>query len=65
MTLRQAHGISPAMLIYKIFRTDERDHLLSTGVTSGAPIDVEDGFVHFSTAAQVAETASKHFSGEE
>ena len=53
------------MLIYKIFRTDERDHLLSTGVTSGAPIDVEDGFVHFSTAAQVAETASKHFSGEE
>ncbi len=29
----------------------------------GAPIDVRDGFIHFSTAAQVAETAAKHFAG--
>ena len=53
------------MLIYKIFRSEERDHLLSEGATSGAPLDVTDGFIHFSTAAQAAETASKHFSGEE
>jgi uncharacterized protein (DUF952 family) len=29
----------------------------------GAPIDLADGFIHFSTAAQVVETAAKHFSG--
>ena len=31
----------------------------------GAPIDVADGYVHFSTAAQAAETAAKHFAGED
>ena len=29
----------------------------------GAPVDLKDGFIHFSTAAQVAETAAKHFAG--
>ena len=29
----------------------------------GAPVDVRDGFIHFSTAAQLAETAAKHFAG--
>ena len=29
----------------------------------GAAIDARDGFIHFSTAAQVAETAAKHFAG--
>lgn len=49
------------MLIYKIFRRPEWDHLARTGETTGAPIDVADGFVHFSTAAQVAETAARYF----
>jgi uncharacterized protein (DUF952 family) len=34
-------------------------------VTKGAPIDLADGFVHFSTAAQAAETAAKHFAQED
>ncbi len=29
----------------------------------GAPVDLADGFIHFSTAAQVAETAARHFAG--
>jgi len=29
----------------------------------GARVDLRDGFIHFSTAAQVAETAAKHFAG--
>jgi uncharacterized protein (DUF952 family) len=29
----------------------------------GAPVDARDGFIHFSTAAQLAETAAKHFAG--
>ena len=30
----------------------------------GSEIDRRDGFIHFSTAAQVAETAAKHFAGQ-
>lgn len=52
------------MLIYKIFRAPEWAQLDSTGETDGAPIDVADGFIHFSTAEQARETAAKHFAGE-
>ncbi len=30
---------------------------------SGSPADLRDGFIHFSTAGQLAETAAKHFAG--
>ncbi|MCA0872441.1 DUF952 domain-containing protein [Seohaeicola saemankumensis] len=53
------------MLIYKIFRANEWAALQAQGTTPGAPIDVADGFVHFSTATQAAETAAKHFAGED
>lgn len=53
------------MLIYKILRADEWAALQAQGETAGAPIDVADGYVHFSTAAQAAETAAKHFAGAE
>lgn len=51
------------MLIYKIcpqslWREAERQ-----GVFAGAPVDLADGYIHFSTADQVAETAAKHFAG--
>jgi uncharacterized protein (DUF952 family) len=36
----------------------------STGQFSGSPADVADGFIHFSTAAQVRETAARHFAGQ-
>ena len=38
------------MLIYKIFRADEWATLQIDGETVGAPIDVADGYIHFSTA---------------
>ncbi|WP_264210069.1 DUF952 domain-containing protein [Leisingera thetidis] len=53
------------MLIYKIFRADEWAALQAAGETRGAPIDVADGYVHFSTATQAAETAARHFAGAE
>ncbi len=53
------------MLIYKIFRNDEWAALRESGETAGAPIDVADGYVHFSTADQAEETASRHFAGED
>lgn len=52
------------MLIYKIFRAPEWQVLVDQGETTGAPIDVADGYVHFSTASQAAETAAKHFADE-
>ena len=51
------------MLIFKIFRADEWAALRKDGATDGAPIDVTDGYVHFSTAEQAEETAAKHFAG--
>jgi uncharacterized protein (DUF952 family) len=50
-------------LIYKIcpcalWNQAERD-----GVFRGAPVDHADGFIHFSTAEQVRETAARHFAG--
>ena len=53
------------MLIYKIFTEEEFAALARDGVTEGAPVDLADGFIHFSTAAQVRETAAKHFAGAE
>ncbi len=49
------------MLIYKILTTDQWADLMTQGETAGAPVDVSDGFVHFSTASQAPETAEKHF----
>jgi uncharacterized protein (DUF952 family) len=34
---------------------------VSAGVYKGAPVDLSDGFIHFSTREQVEETARKHF----
>lgn len=51
------------MLIYKIFRADEWAALERDGETGGAPVDIADGYVHFSTAAQARETAAKWFAG--
>ena len=53
------------MLIFKIFRAPEWAELRAAGETAGAPVDVADGYVHFSTATQAAETAAKHFAGED
>jgi len=49
------------MLIFKIFRPSEWQSLHVQGDTDGAPIDIADGYIHFSTAFQVVETAEKHF----
>lgn len=53
------------MRIYKILRPGEWAELQARGATRGAPVDLADGFIHFSTAAQLAQTAAKHFAGED
>ena len=52
------------MLIYKIFRRPEWDQFRAAGETQGAPVDLADGFIHFSAAPQLAETAARHFAAE-
>ena len=52
------------MLILKIFRRPEWDAFRAAGETADAPIDLADGYIHFSTPAQAAETAAKHFAQE-
>ncbi len=50
-------------MIYKIFRQTEWDAFRAAGQTRGAPIDIADGFIHFSTATQLRGTLDKHFAG--
>ena len=51
------------MTIYKILSTQQWSEAAETGSFLGSPLDIADGFIHFSTAAQVPETARKHFAG--
>jgi uncharacterized protein (DUF952 family) len=49
--------------IYKICPADEWIAAEAAGHFHGSPVDLADGFIHFSTADQVAETAARHFAG--
>jgi uncharacterized protein (DUF952 family) len=52
------------MIIYKISTKALWREAETAGVFTGAPVDVADGFVHFSTADQVKENAAQHFTGQ-
>ena len=52
------------MLIYKIVPETLWRAAEAKGVFDGAPVDLADGFIHFSTAEQAQETADKHFVGQ-
>ena len=49
--------------IYKICQGALWREAQRAGVFRGAVVDARDGFIHFSSAAQVRETAAKHFAG--
>jgi len=50
-------------MIYKICQRALWHAAQQDGLLRGTPVDDRDGFIHFSTAAQLAETAAKHFAG--
>lgn len=50
--------------IYKICPASIWEQAERAGVFSGSGIDLSDGFIHFSTADQTAQTAHLHFSGQ-
>jgi uncharacterized protein (DUF952 family) len=50
--------------IYKICPETLWREAEAAGRFGGAPVDLADGFIHFSTASQAVETAAKHFAGQ-
>lgn len=50
-------------VIYKICAAGLWREAEETGLFRGAGVDLSDGFIHFSSPAQVRATAAKHFAG--
>jgi uncharacterized protein (DUF952 family) len=57
-------AVAHPALVYKISPAAPWAAAEGAGVFTGAPVDLKDGFIHFSTAAQAKETAAKHFPGQ-
>lgn len=51
--------------IYKIVGVEEWRVAEAAGVFEGSAVDLADGYIHFSEAAQLRETARKHFAGRD
>jgi uncharacterized protein (DUF952 family) len=61
---RKSQFLEPRMTtIYKICETARWAQAERNGAFRGSAVDLTDGYIHFSTAAQVADTAAKHFAG--
>lgn len=54
-----------ANIIYKICPQALWREAEQAGSFGGAPVDLADGYIHFSTAGQACETAAKHFAGQD
>jgi uncharacterized protein (DUF952 family) len=52
-------------LVYKICLAADWERACLSGFYEGSAVDHRDGFIHLSTAAQLRETARRHFSGED
>lgn len=52
------------MFVYKICTAALWTDAERERVFRGAPVDIADGYIHFSSAEQVAETLTKHFAGQ-
>ena len=50
--------------VYKILKVDAWTGAERAGRFEGAGVDLADGYIHFSTAAQAPETARLHFAGQ-
>ena len=55
----------PDLLVFKICPAAMWREAERAGAFLGAPLDLADGFIHFSAADQVAETARRHFAGQD
>lgn len=51
-------------IAYKVLTAEQLAALEADGSFAGAPVDLADGYIHLSTAAQLAETIDRHFAGQ-
>ena len=51
-------------LVFKLVDHASWQAAAAAGVFAGSAVDWRDGFIHFSTAAQLRETAGRHFAGQ-
>ena len=54
---------SDQSLVFKLATVDDWSEAIVVGVFSGSPDDLRDGYIHLSTGAQIAATATKYFTG--
>lgn len=54
----------PDTVAYKVLTADQLHALENDDSFAGSPVDLADGYIHLSTAAQLAETIDKHFAGQ-
>ncbi|MBB5709285.1 DUF952 domain-containing protein [Sphingomonas xinjiangensis] len=54
----------PDKIAYKVLTADQMITLEHERVFQGAPVDLQDGYIHLSTAEQLDETITKHFAGQ-
>ncbi len=52
------------MFIYKVCAEPLWREAESVGAFKGAAIDLQDGYIHFSTQEQLTETLRRHFTGQ-
>jgi len=52
------------VIVYKILPRSQWEAASEAGQFTGSPVDLADGFIHFSTADQLAGTLAKHFAGQ-
>lgn len=62
---RWRYSAAMSTFIYKIVPAPMWQAAIVAGSFDGSPVDHADGFIHFSSAAQVRETAAKHFAGQD
>ncbi|WP_246068796.1 DUF952 domain-containing protein [Ferrovibrio terrae] len=55
--------VAAMTVIYRIISAGDWQAAQAAGAFSGTAHDLRDGFIHFSTARQAAETAARHYAG--
>ena len=65
ITNQEPVSVTQTPIVYKITSREAWKIAEEAGVFEGAEIDLQDGYIHFSKAEQAAETAAKHFAGQQ
>ena len=53
------------LFAFKILTREQWEQWRADDIFAGAPVDIADGYIHLAAREQVAETASKHFAGQD